>query len=65
MEKMNIINVIVSIFLMVAGAGFCLYVFLTNAWSGSHIMFLIIGILLVAYGIIRMVLTNRVAQEIK
>lgn len=59
MEKANFINVIVSILLILAGCGFLLFIFAQGSWESEDILFLII-----AYGSIRMYVTNKSAHQL-
>lgn len=59
MEKANFINVIVSIQLILAGCGILLFIFAQGSWESEDILFLII-----AYGSIRMYVTNKSAHQL-
>ena len=64
MEKANFINVIVSIMLILAGCGFLLFIFLQGSWNVENIVFLIIALVLILYGILRIYITNKSAHQI-
>lgn len=64
MEKANFINVVVSILLILAGCGFLLFIFAQGSWESEDILFLIIALIFIAYGSIRMYVTNKAAHQL-
>lgn len=62
MEKTNFINFIVTIILVIAGIGFVLFSIFGG--EASSVVPMIIGGLLIIYGVIRFLLINKASKDI-